>query len=402
MSSYRGRSGTIGRSQVGHPVASAVGGMAALAAAVGIGRFVYTPILPAMIDGLGLSKAEAGLIASANFIGYLAGAVLAATPGLPGSRRAWLLAALAVGCITTGAMGLTASLPAFLALRCPGGAASAFVLVFASTLVLDCLAQAGRSNLAAVHFAGVGVGITLSAMLVSALLAAGAGWRVLWLAAGAISLVLACSAWLIPGSKALPTATPLSSAASGGPSKPVLATVAWSYGLFGFGYVVTATFLVTIVRANAELRSVEPLVWLFVGLSATPSVAVWTRIGRRLGIMRAFGIACAIEAVGVAASVLSPTIGGALLSALLLGGTFMGITALGLAAGRRLAADGDPRRALGLLTAAFGTGQIAGPALAGYLHDWSGGFAAPSLLAAAALIMAAANAIRVPLPPADS
>ena len=194
--------------------------MAALAAGLGVGRFVYTPILPAMAEGLGLTQGEAGLIASANFVGYLAGALLAAAPRLPGSRRAWLLGALALGAATTGAMGLVSSVPAFLALRGIGGAASAFVLVFASALVLDRLAQAGRSGLSALHFAGVGVGIALSAALVSMLLTAGCGWRVLWLGSGAASLAaLAAVALLVPGGGP-PRASPMPAPGSTGGGAP--------------------------------------------------------------------------------------------------------------------------------------------------------------------------------------
>jgi MFS family permease len=170
-----------------------------------------------------------------------------------------------------------------------------------------------------------------------------------------------------------------------------------AYGLFGFGYIVTATFLVAIVRASPGIRPVEPFVWVIVGVAAAPSVAAWARLGTRIGIARGFAVACLVEATGVAASVLWPTATGALLAAALLGGTFMGITALGLAGARRLA-GGDPRRAFALLTASFSVGQIAGPVLAGYLHDRTGGFVLPSLLAAGALVAAAILGIGVKIP----
>src|ERR1044071_8669998 len=95
------------------PLTLAFGGLLAMAAGIGIGRFVYTPILPPMVEALSLSKAEAGLIASANFVGYLAGALLAAVR-LPGSRRTWLLMGLALNAVCLAAMAMTTSLPLFL------------------------------------------------------------------------------------------------------------------------------------------------------------------------------------------------------------------------------------------------------------------------------------------------
>ncbi len=363
----------------------ALGGLIALAAAMGIGRFVYTPILPFMVDALELSKAEAGVIASANFLGYLVGALAAAI--LPGAKRPWFVAALAASALTTGAMGLSPSLAMFLGLRFAGGVASAFVLVLASALVLERLAEAGRGGLSAVHFAGVGCGIAVSAVLVSGLAAAGYGWQAQWLFSGGLSLAaLGAVIWLVPDR--VETPHPPAAPRGDGRDRRLTALMA-AYGLFGFGYVITATFISTIVRTSPDIRAIESVVWLVVGLAAAPSVAVWAWAGRRWGEGRAFAVACVVEGVGVAMSVLATSALAIVLSAALLGGTVMGITALGLIHARHLS-SGDPRRGLALMTAAFGLGQMIGPAFAGLAYGLGDSFTLPSLVAAAALMVAAA------------
>jgi predicted MFS family arabinose efflux permease len=367
------------------PLALAVGGLLAMAAAIGVGRFVYTPILPSMVEALSLSKAEAGLIASANFVGYLTGALLAAMR-LPGSRRAWLLAALAVNALCLAAMGLTTALPLFLLLRLLAGIASAFGLVFSSALVLDRLASVGRSGLSAVHFAGVGSGIAVSAAMVALLLNDGAAWTTLWFASAALAAVasLAVAAMVPAEAAAVAVASPSMRARV---SADFVALAA-AYGLFGFGYIITATFIVAMVRGTAALRPLEPYIWVLFGLSAAPSVALWTALGRRWGILSAFAVASVVEAIGVAASALWLHSAGVILAALFVGGTFMGLTALGLIAAREMA-NGDPRARIALMTASFSFGQILGPAFAGFVYDATGSLATPSLAAAAALLLAA-------------
>ena len=366
----------------------------ALAAAIGVGRFVYTPILPLMAEDLGMSKSVAGGIASMNFAGYLAGALVAASPRIRGSRRRWMTGALACSTLTTGAMGVAHSTLAFSLLRFAGGFASAFVMVFASALVLERLGAAGRARLSALHFAGVGSGIAASAAIVSLIAGAGGGWRTLWFAAAGLSLIC-----LVVAGMVIPDAAEPARPADGGSSSTqgALRRLVVAYGLFGFGYVITATFVVAIVRGDPQLRASEPYVWLLVGLAAAPSIAFWAMIARRAGAARAFAIACVLEAVGVAASVLSPGVIGIIAAAILLGGTFVGITALGLIEARKLS-ESDPRRVLAVMTAAFGLGQIVGPAIAGALYDLTGNFLLPSLGAAAALLVAAALAA-VPVPP---
>ncbi|MFN7166549.1 MAG: YbfB/YjiJ family MFS transporter [Pannonibacter sp.] len=370
------------------PIATALGGLLALAGAMGIGRFVYTPILPFMTEGVPLSPAEGGLIASANFLGYLIGALLAALPGLPGQQRTWLLAALAVSGITGMAMAGSGGIAAFAVLRFVSGLASAFVFVFATALVLDRLARAGRPSLSALHFSGVGLGISLSALLIAGLAAAGSDWRGLWFFSGGVTLaLLAAVALLLRGAGAAPSRP--ASAPDAPPMPAAVIRLILAYGLFGLGYVVTATFVSVIARSNPALASAETLVWLAVGLSAAPSILIWNRIAARISAARAFALAAALEAAGVVLSVTTGSPLGILLAAALLGGTFVGITALGLIEARQQAA-GDPRRLLAAMTASFGLGQMLGPSLAGYAADATGSFLLPSLAAATCLVLSGA------------
>lgn len=370
------------------PLLLALGGLLALAAAIGVGRFVYTPILPFMVDALDLSKSEAGLIASANYLGYMLGALAAGLSMIKGSRRRWLLAALLISALTTILSGATSILSAIIVIRFIGGVASAFVMVFASTLILERLASAGRSRLSAVHFAGVGIGIAISAILVSILAGQGLGWRHQWGFSGLLAfLALFAVVFLVPDREEENTAAPPGQRQSG------LTELIIAYGVFGFGYVITATFIVAIVRGSPSIAPLEASIWAVVGFTAAPSLLLWTIVAARIGTLEAFAIACAVEAIGVTLSVLWISPASIILAGALLGGTFVGITALGLVAARRLA-GGDPRPVIAQMTAAFGLGQIVGPSLAGYLFDSTGSFMSSSLIATAALIIAALLALR--------
>jgi predicted MFS family arabinose efflux permease len=368
------------------PLTLASGGLLAMASALGIGRFVYTPILPHMVDALHLTKSQAGLIASANFIGYLAGALLSAVK-LPGTHRGWLLAALAANVACLAAMGLASDMAAFLALRAVAGFASAFALVFASALVLNRLATSGHGQLSAVHFAGVGTGIAVASAVVACI----AGWREMWFASAGLALAATIAVMLL-----VPPDQPGHTQQFG--QKTKLSAGFWfllaAYGLFGFGYVITATFIVQMVRGTPAIASLEPYIFILFGLSAAPSVALWTRLGSRIGILRTFAIVALVEAAGVAASALFLSPATVILTSIFVGGTFMGLTALGLIGARE--GGGDPRGRIALMTASFSFGQILGPSFAGYVYDLTGSLAVPSLAAAAALVIAALLSLRPP------
>lgn len=372
-----------------HPFRFALAGMLAMAAAMGIGRFVYTPILPGMMQALHLSAASAGLIASANYLGYLVGAFAAAGGWAHGRERTLMLAALALSTVLAAAMGFTENLTAFLLIRFLAGVVSAFVMVFLASIVFSHLAAASRNDLQALHFGGVGFGIAVSSALMAVLVSHSADWTAGWFwSAGLSALAFVAVALMIDRG-------PLGSGADGReprlPKSRALTRMIVSYGLFGFGYVVTATFLVAIVRQDGAGRVFETVVWLVAGLSGFPSVWLWQRIAARIGVYAAYAAGCLTEAVGVAASVVVGGHAGPLVAGVLLGGTFIAVTALGLQEGRQLAPLA-PRRVFALMTAFFGIGQILGPIVAGVLAERSGSFFAPSLLAAAVLLASGALA----------
>lgn len=373
------------------PLRFALAGMAGLAAAMGIGRFVYTAILPAMMHEAGLSAADSGFVASANFAGYLAGAVTAGGAWAAGRERAVAIAAITASTLLAGAMAIADSVAWFATVRFLAGFASAWALVLVMALVLDGLARTDRADLQPVFFAGVGLGIALSAAMTGALLVTGTGWRAGWIWAALISAVgLAAFAWLLPV-----TARRAGAAPERSPSlslTPPLLRATLAYGLFGFGYIVTMTFLVAITRAAGETRLFETLAWLVTGVAAILSGWLVAPLVRRVGWPVTFAIACVVEAAGVLASVLVPGAAGPLLGGLMVGITFMVITSAGLQLGIATA-PASRRRIVALMTVGFSVGQIAGPLVGGLVAERTGSFVVPSAIGAAALVAAALIAL---------
>ena len=367
----------------------AIAGTLLLAAAMGVGRFAYTPLLPPLREALDWSLATAGDVASANFLGYLLGALLAAPFAQRSTRARWLLAGMVGSALTTALGAVGESVTAWLLIRLLSGVASAFCLVLGTATIVEYLVDRKRPGLVALHFAGVGVGIVLSVAVIEGVRASGGSVHAQWAGLGVITtLLLAWSWWVL---RSLPVEAHANVAAGQETVPPTthgeLVRLVIAYGLFGFGYVVTATFIVAMARGLDHAALVEPLTWAVVGLLAAPSVALWQHLARRSGIFTALRVAFAVEAVGVllagyGSGALALLVGGALL-----GGTFMGITAMGLSAARGIAGR-YPGRIIGWMTAAFGLGQLIGPAVAGRLAEVSQGFGLPSLVAAVLLVIA--------------
>lgn len=362
-----------------------LGGMLGLVVAMGIGRFVYTPILPLMQRDLGLSHAQAGVLAGLNYLGYLAGAIACScAPQLLRSRSLGL-AALLTSILTTLAMGLTTSLHLWALLRLAAGAASALLFILIAAEVGDSLARRGYGHWAGNLYGGIGLGIALSGLLVPPLDRLG-GWATAWLGSGLLAALLALlGVALGRRSRRLPWVAPPELGSPQG-LRPI-ALLAFAYFCEGLGYVVSATFLVTIIAGNSQLAPYAGYSWVAVGLAAVPSTLLWPLLARRIGFRCALLAAYAVQGAGIWLSSQATSLAAILFVALSFGATFLGIVALTLAEGRRRLPR-NPAQAAAVLTASFGIGQMLGPMVAGRLADIEAGFALPLQLAAGCVALA--------------
>ena len=373
------------------------GGICGLVLTLGLARFAYTALLPAMQAQAGLGDAAAGGLAAMNYAGYMSGALLAAWIDSPVWRQRLYGAGLWMALISTLAIGLSESWAAWAVWRFVGGLCGAAGMLLGSGLVLGWLMRAGRRPELGLHFIGIGLGIVCSALGVWALSRLWPGWSAQWLALGTLGLLFLLPAWRwrppVPPPAA--PAQPGAAAEAAGPSLRWLLTMAGSYFAAGWGFVISATFTVTIVERQPALAGQGAWAWALVGLAAMPAVFLWDRIARRLGDLRALLLAFGLQAGAVLLPALSGSLWAALLGALGYGATFIGIVSLTLALVDRRS-PANPGKAMARLTLSYGAAQIIAPALAGAMAQASGNFRAALWLTAA--VMLAGMALLATLP----
>ena len=354
----------------------------ALAVAMGIGRFAFTPILPLMIQEGTVHLAQTAWLSSSNYIGYLVGAL-----SLLKSKRHPLFVMLGLSLVTLTTW--LASLSSFgwlLVLRFLAGVASAWVLVSISAFAINWLKsrQVASSGLI---YTGVGIGITLTGLICSYFIFQSATATIaaqsslsplssrLWQYLGMIALLATLLVTFLlakinsqfastAAAKAHPSkASPTDPTTSIIPAKLKLANVLTAYGLFGFGYILPATFLPQIAKQWLSGQSYL-LIWPFFGLAAALSVVLSQGLQRRynnvslLGVWRVSQI---IMAVGTLLPALWQSLAGLMLSALMVGGTFMVVTMAGLQVAASQVTHYPKYNLSALMTASFAFGQLIGP-----------------------------------------
>ncbi|GAA0313928.1 YbfB/YjiJ family MFS transporter [Psychrobacter aestuarii] len=386
--------------RITNELATAWVGLYALTVVIGFGRFLFTATLPDVMQQLSMSTATAGFLASMNYIGYFIGAFVAMF--VP-QRLTWsMLMAWAVVSVLTTMLLFVPNMPleAWYVIRLLAGVASGLAMIFSSTLVIQSFSAARRSVLSTLHYAGIGVGISASALLTWQLLHIGQHFDVIWLSAGVLSLPLLLLIYAIrpltddatsprPRFSVMQTYYNFKRAlyqASVGHGRAI-ALLALSYTLAGFGYITSATFLPVMAAQRLEnAQSAGLMIWLVVGIFAMLSNPVWGALAKRIGETKTLMGLTAIQALGMFLPLWLPDAVGLYTNAVILGLTFAGIVSMTLIIIKNINPEYS-NLLMGLATVSYAFGQFVGPLVTVALAGAADNFDAGLLAAGFALIV---------------
>ncbi|MEN9905676.1 MAG: hypothetical protein RLZZ555_2241 [Pseudomonadota bacterium] len=377
-------------------------GIFSLLLTLGVARFAYTPLLPLMQQQAGLGVAEAGWLAAINYAGYLSGALLAMLGGDLVLKDRLYRVGLVVAVASTAMMGLSSDFTVWAISRYLAGLSSAAGMLLGAGLVLNWLIRHGHRSELGILYSGIGLGVVMCSAAV-AWMDQLLDWRGQWLALTLLGglLALPALAWL-PAPPRTVASQDAQAWRDNPPSALFLRLFMAAYFCAGIGYVVSTTFIVAIVERLPGLAGQGKWAFLAIGIAAAPASIVWDFVARRIGDLNALIVAALLQIAGI----LLPLAGGGLsltlAGALLFGGTFVGIVSLVLTmAGRYY--PGRPARMMGRMSLAYGSAQIAGPAVTGWLATRFGGYEAGLYMAAGIMVLGSALLLllkRLPLSPA--
>jgi predicted MFS family arabinose efflux permease len=361
-------------------------GIFSLILVLGVARFAYTPLLPLMQQQAGLGIAEAGWLAALNYVGYLCGALIASLISDLVLKDKLYRIGLVVAVLSTVVMGLTTDVTIWALSRFVAGLSSAAGMLLGTGLILNWLIRHNHRSELGIHFAGIGIGIAGCAAAV-ALMSHGLDWHEQWFAFTAIGALL-----LIPALRWLPAPdtsglTKTGQVMADKPPSPLFMRIFMAaYFCAGFGYVISATFIVAIVNQLPGLAGQGNLAFLAIGIGAAPACFNWDLIARKTGDLNALILAAVLQIIGMLLPVMVGGLFATLLGALLFGGTFIGMVSLVLTmAGRYYPTR--PAKMMGKMTLSYGAAQIIGPAITGWLGASQGSYDVGLYIAAGVMVV---------------
>lgn len=362
-----------------------IAGISSLLLTIGIARFAYTPLLPIMKAQVGLSYLAGGWLATFNYMGYLSGALIAASISQLRIKFYIYRIGLVVAVLSTAGMGFTENIVIWALLRYFAGATAVCGMLIASGLIMNWLIRHQFKPLLGLHFAGLGLSISLSGVAVG-LMAGSLVWNELWVAMGILGIVFLIPAYFWMPAPADVPVTSTANTTQKVPSKKWMNILIAAYFCGGFGFVVSATFIVAILEKLPLLSGIGSWIWVLIGLAAAPSTFLWDKVAARMGQIPALLLAYGLQVVSVILPVLTTDVTVNILSGILYGNTFVGIVSLALSlVGRSF--PNNPAKAMAKLTLSYGFAQIIAPAMSGYIANATGSYNGALVITAIVLII---------------
>ena len=361
-------------------------GIMSLIVLVGIARFAYTPILPIMQQQAGLGIYEAGWLATINYVGYLAGAIIASQISSLVLKDKLYRIGLIVAVVSTLGMGLTDNIWLWSILRFFAGLSSAAGLLLASGLIMNWLIRNGHRSELGIHFSGMGLGIIICSLLVE-LASRSFDWQTQWYLLTVLGVVLLIPAWAwLPRPDTSGVSNSGQTLVDTPPSALFMRLFMLSYFCAGVGMVVSSTFIVSIIDQQPSLAGLGAWTFMILGVGAAPACIVWDLVARRIGDVNALIVASLLQAVSILLPLAENNLFMAISGAALFGFTFIGVVSLVLSmAGRYYPTK--PAKMMGKMTITYGIAQIISPSVVGWLAKDSGDYSVGLYIASAAMLV---------------
>ncbi len=346
-------------------------GILAIIVGVGVARFAFTSLLPFMLEDF-LSLTYAGVLASFNFAGYLAGAVFSIFIKDINTKVKYFRVGMILSIVMTLVLATTTNETLWLVSRIIAGFGSAMVLIVGASIVMVKLNFENKTKAMGIHFSGIGFSIVISELISQYILKNGT-WSDAWIALSLFAFIISFySLYILSFDKVIKK-----EAVKHTFSKSIFSTyvilLILAYFTEGVGFVVQGTFLPDIINSLEGLEGYGNLGWLIVGIAGIPSSILWMRLAHNYGSVNVIIIAMALQIIGILIPTFSTNIYLNLISGALYGSTFIGLVALFLNLGGQLAGK-NPVVLMGAMTAAYGIGQVGAPLYSVALIDYFGNY----------------------------
>ncbi|WP_419771355.1 MAG: YbfB/YjiJ family MFS transporter [Candidatus Marinarcus sp.] len=349
-----------------------IAGIIALIVGVGVARFVFTSLLPSMLEST-ITLTFAGVLASLNFAGYLSGSIFAVFIKNMQTKVKWFRIGMVLAILTTLVLAITTNEIIWLISRIIAGFAAAMGLVVGSAIVMSKLKFDDKTKAMGIHFSGIGFSIAICDIVTRIVFFYAGTWQDAWMVLTIFGAIIALyPMYILNFDKTEPSHTTHHKIDKSIFSVFVIVLLA-AYFTEGVGFVIQGTFLPDIINSLEGLEGFGTLTWLIVGISGIFSCIIWMRLAARFGYITIIIIAMSIQALGVLIPTFTVNPLFIVLSGVFYGGTFVGLVALFMSLGGKLAGS-NPVILMGALTTAYGIGQVIAPLYAVVLTDWSGNY----------------------------